>query len=233
MLSPNKWTSRIFGFATALFGLIALSLCFEYRGSLPHDQLAASVGGHPSSYIIQAESAEIARAAVLKVGGLVTHDLPIIDGVAARPRRLPFLATGRLVFVKWWQWLSSLGLTPARLENGVELPAQAPELLLDVTHLLPDEGYIQQHQGAAIRAAHRGMAPHEADRSGEPHLALCASDVDVIVRDDFFQSAAGHRLGVPIGCWSLHKRSFESGTAAVQRNGQTRKACRPWTDPPV
>ena len=45
---------------------------------------SASAAGPVSGYIVEALGATSATKAVQQVGGRVTHDLPIIDGVAAK-----------------------------------------------------------------------------------------------------------------------------------------------------
>jgi serine protease AprX len=63
--------------------LIAIALFICACGSAALPQVTPSIAGTSGSYIVQADSADAAAAAVVQAGGAVTRSLPLVDGVVA------------------------------------------------------------------------------------------------------------------------------------------------------
>ena len=63
--------------------LFLLAICIGFQESHMAQPQAGPVNGRSESYIIQADSMETAQTAVSQIGGQLTHELAIINGVAA------------------------------------------------------------------------------------------------------------------------------------------------------
>ncbi len=68
---------------TRLRRLLVIALFICACGSAAFPSVTPSTSGTSGSYIVQADSADAAAAAVVQAGGAVTRSLPLVDGVVA------------------------------------------------------------------------------------------------------------------------------------------------------